>query len=233
MHTSSPCTSSTRFCAHRTRPTALLFRALKASAPAILACMATSDQAAAGSTSSRPQRVQQVLQYVQEHPLTVTSQHMQYDAEPSTPLPACIEGLTPADVLPPGTPADAHIGRVIAGLLYVACGGLDHAHNLITPLCWGSWTAYSGNPIPNSPVSSEAAYVHAIVHRQEGHCIGEFGSGFSNANYWYRSAGEHPIAVPLLKVGGYSCLYNMVALVGWHVLAVQRTVRLVLQNSSG
>jgi hypothetical protein len=23
------------------------------------------------------------------------------------------------------------------------------------------------------------------VHRQEGQCIGEFGSGFSNANYWW------------------------------------------------
>jgi hypothetical protein len=24
-----------------------------------------------------------------------------------------------------------------------------------------------------------------VVHRQEGQCIGEFGSGYSNANYWW------------------------------------------------
>lgn len=47
-------------------------------------------------------------------------------------------------------------------------------------------TAPIGKPIPDSPAAAEAAYVHAIIHRQEGQCIGEFGSGFSNANYWYR-----------------------------------------------
>lgn len=41
-----------------------------------------------------------------------------------------------------------------------------------------------GKPIVNSPAAAEASYVHAIIHRQEGQCIGEFGSGFSNANYW-------------------------------------------------
>lgn len=37
------------------------------------------------------------------------------------------------------------------------------------------------------------------MHRQEGACDGEFGSGWSNANYWYAAAGagDHPIARPL------------------------------------
>jgi hypothetical protein len=72
---------------------------------------------------------------------------MQYDAEPTTPLPDCIQGLSPADVVPKSSSSDAaasHMARVIAGLLYVACGGLDIAHNLVTPLCWGSWTPYGG-----------------------------------------------------------------------------------------
>lgn len=63
--------------------------------------------------------------------MTVTSQYMQYDASPSTQLPPCTAGLSPDDCLPP--PGDAtgdsdtrrHYARVIAGLLYVATGGLD------------------------------------------------------------------------------------------------------------
>jgi hypothetical protein len=120
--------------------------------------------------------------------MAVTSASMQYDAEPTTPLPACIQGLTPADVLPQhsssSSSSSSHMARVIAGLLFAACGGLDAAHNLVTPLCWGSWTAYAGQPIAGSPAAREAAHVHAIVHRQEGRCDGEFGSGFKNAVYW-------------------------------------------------
>lgn len=91
----------------------------------------------------------QVLEYLQSHPMTVTSLPMQYDADPIVPLPDCIAGLQPADVLPAGSSSSSstgreHMARVIAGLLYVACGGLDAAHNLVTPLCWGSWTPYAG-----------------------------------------------------------------------------------------
>ena len=90
---------------------------------------------------------QAVLDYLQDNPMTVTSSAMQYDADPTTPLPACVLGLLPADVLPDSTSssdARSHLARVIAGLLFAACGGLDQAHNLVTPLCWGSWTPYGG-----------------------------------------------------------------------------------------
>eukprot|EP00882_Tetradesmus_deserticola_P033686 GHRQ01038503.1.p2 GENE.GHRQ01038503.1~~GHRQ01038503.1.p2 ORF type:complete len:140 (+),score=45.12 GHRQ01038503.1:133-552(+) len=69
-----------------------------------------------------------------------------------------------------------------------------------SPACWAvRGVCIAGKPIPNSPAASEAAYVHALIHRQEGECIGEFGSGFSNANYWYRAAGQHPISAALFK----------------------------------
>lgn len=117
-----------------------------------LACMAALPPAAAAAAAraaKRPERVQQVLRFLLQHPMTVTSTPMQYDAEPTVPLPAVIQGLSPADVLPGGGNSSggstaAHMARVIAGLLYVAVGGLDAAHNLVTPLCWGSWTPYSG-----------------------------------------------------------------------------------------
>lgn len=87
---------------------------------------------------------QAVLDYLQQHPMTVSSLAMQYDAEPTTTLPDCTQGLSPADVAPSSSSEPSHMAKVIAGLLYAACGGLDQAHNLVTPLCWGSWTPYAG-----------------------------------------------------------------------------------------
>jgi hypothetical protein len=34
--------------------------------------------------------------------------------------------------------------RVVCGLIYVAFGALDAAHNAVTPLCWGAPTEYAG-----------------------------------------------------------------------------------------
>ncbi|KAG2497302.1 hypothetical protein HYH03_004885 [Edaphochlamys debaryana] len=151
-----------------------------------------------------PPKVQAVLEHLDAHPMRLSSIPMIYDSSVSSAhLPAAVQGLTPADVLPPpaqrrGTDpvAAEHFARVVAGLLYAACGGLDQAHNLVTPLCWGAPTPYAGPPIAGSPAAQDAAYVHAITHRAEGHCDGEFGSGFSNANYWYAATGNHAAVYP-------------------------------------
>ncbi|EFJ48918.1 hypothetical protein VOLCADRAFT_117381 [Volvox carteri f. nagariensis] len=111
-----------------------------------------------------PERVQAVLHYLEANPMRLQS----------IPMPATAAA------------AAEHYARVVAGLLYVACGGLDQAHNLVTPLCWGSPTPYGGPPVPGSPAAQDAAYVHALVHRAEGLHDGEFGTGFSNANYSMR-----------------------------------------------
>ncbi|PNW74197.1 hypothetical protein CHLRE_13g589100v5 [Chlamydomonas reinhardtii] len=130
---------------------------------------------------------------------------MIYDASVSSShLPAVVQGLGPEDVMPSRRRnkdplAADHWARVVAGLLYVGCGGLDHAHNLVTPLCWGAATAYGGRPIEGSPAAHDAAYVHALIHRSEGVHDGEFGSGFSNANFWYKAAGPHPIHPAVLE----------------------------------
>jgi hypothetical protein len=88
--------------------------------------------------------LQAVLDYLRHNPMTVSSLAMQYDAEPTTPLPDCLQGLSPAAVAPSSSSATADMAKVIAGLLFAACGALDHSHNLVTPLCWGSWTPYAG-----------------------------------------------------------------------------------------
>lgn len=79
-------------------------------------------------------------------------------------------------------------------------GGLDEAHNLITPHTWAAPTTFAGPPKLQSTMSRDAKYCHVIVHRMEGENLGEFGSGFNNSGYWmgqafYFSSGtsEHPI----------------------------------------
>lgn len=116
-----------------------------AAAWTVMAAAAGPADAKSSSRSNHPPRVQAVLDWLARNPMTVSSLAMQYDAEPTTPLPECIQGLSPADVVPTQHQASSEMAQVIAGLLYAACGGLDHAHNLVTPLCWGSWTPYAGN----------------------------------------------------------------------------------------
>ncbi len=157
-----------------------------------------------------------------EHGLALTSIPMEYTAQPAAPLPSIAAGLSPADVMPAGATSTAAAGQlpdeatVITALLYLALGGVDQAHNLVTPLSWGAPTNYGGRPKTGSPAAQDAAYVHALVHRLEGACDGEFGSGFSNAQYWYRAAGQHPIAPAVLAAakraaGGNARLEALVA----------------------
>jgi hypothetical protein len=116
----------------------------------------------------------QVLDYLQSHPMTVTNLPMQYEAEPTVPLPNCIAGLLPGDILPAGKSSSSsssssssvareHMARVVAGLLYVACGGLDAAHNLVTPLCWGSWTPYAGKRLMPPEYSFVLQYTSQVA----------------------------------------------------------------------
>ncbi|PNH08206.1 hypothetical protein TSOC_005291 [Tetrabaena socialis] len=179
----------------------LVAKALEASAPAPAGARPKGHAAAA---PHYPPRVQAVVEYVEANPARLQSIPMMYDADVAqSHLPPVVQGLTPEDVLPPQQQRHAvdplaaeHYARVVAGLLYVACGGLDQAHNLVTPLCWGAATPYGGRPIAGSPAAADAAYVHALVHRAEGLHDGEYGSGFSNANYWYFAAGSHPVVHP-------------------------------------
>eukprot|EP00798_Chlamydomonas_sp_ICE-L_P004084 gene4084-14184_t len=169
-----------------------------ASAVVMLAC--SPDAHAAKGPKYSP-AVRAVLDYLKDHPMQLTSGTMMY-YEPNqdlhTPLPAVADSLSPATVSQ-GCMKDSGFSLVVAGLLYLALGGLDHAHNLVTPLCWGSPTNYGGKPVRGSAAAKDAAYVHALVHRSEGFCEGEFGSGFSNANYWYGATGRHEIFPAVLE----------------------------------
>jgi hypothetical protein len=45
---------------------------------------------AAEGAAKKPKRVQEVLQYIKEHPIDIKSQPMYYEAQPPTPLPEVI-----------------------------------------------------------------------------------------------------------------------------------------------
>jgi hypothetical protein len=80
-------------------------------------------------------------------------------------LPECARNLQHSDVLENPTARQRHVIDVLLGLLYLACGGLDEAHALVTPHSWPSSTSFAGAPIRNSPVAKQATYAHAMVHR--------------------------------------------------------------------
>lgn len=172
-------------------------RAAMAAAAASVTVLAAASSAHAARSPTLPPRVAALLDHLKNHPMTVTSQCMQYDAEPSTPLPDVARSLTPDDCrIAPGS--RSRHADCIAGALLAAVGGLDAAHNIVTPLSWRSFTPYAGKPVACSPMeAADASYVHALIHRQEGSADGEFGSGFSNANFWHRTAaGAHASQSP-------------------------------------
>ena len=83
---------------------------------------------------------------------------------------------------------------VLKAALYLGIGGVDEAHNLVTPLSWGAFTEFGGFPVFGSVARQDASYVHALVHRAEGWNIGEFGgAGYSNSGYWWSMTGQHPV----------------------------------------
>lgn len=92
--------------------------------------------------------------------------------------------------------------EVGAAVLCLMMGGMDEAHNLVTPHSQASPTIFGGPAKHGSTMKREASYCHIIVHRNEGSNPGEMGSGFKNSKYWISStfpAGEiHPIW-PALK----------------------------------
>jgi len=97
---------------------------------------------------------------------------------------------------------DADRAEVGAATLCLMVGGVDEAHNLVTPHSWPAPTTFGGPPKHNSTMSKEAAYCHVIVHRMEGTNYGEFGTGYNNSSYWIGNAfgsGKHAIFPELRK----------------------------------
>jgi len=153
--------------------------------------------------------VEAALSQALRNGVPVRNQVMEYKADPMrSPLANCgIPALAPAgkkaaELLIQGLVAkvDQDSAEVAAAVLCLMLGGLDEAHNLITPHSWSAPTTFGGLPKLRSTASREAKYCHVIVHRMEGENLGEFGSGFNNSNYWlgqafYHSGGmsEHPI----------------------------------------
>ena len=147
------------------------------------------------------ERVQEILDFVSEKPLTVNGEKLLYlplKELDSSRLPSVIEGLSREDVIAtdrvkadeatiagrPLTHRELHMADVVAGILYLGCGGLDEAHDIVLPYSCPH-PELGGTPVLDSPAHSEACYAHAMVHRKEGQHLGELGMiGWNNACYW-------------------------------------------------
>mmetsp|Transcript_32628 Transcript_32628/g.104041 ORF Transcript_32628/g.104041 Transcript_32628/m.104041 type:complete len:234 (-) Transcript_32628:148-849(-) len=86
--------------------------------------------------------------------------------------PKGLRRLTADDVSSP-------LKRAAVACLYVGLDCLDEAHDLVAG---------------DSGEGTDAAYVHAVLHRREGPLIGELGlTGYQNARYWFGILGNtHP-----------------------------------------
>eukprot|EP01063_Lacrimia_lanifica_P040258 TRINITY_DN9075_c0_g2_i1.p3 TRINITY_DN9075_c0_g2~~TRINITY_DN9075_c0_g2_i1.p3 ORF type:complete len:192 (+),score=65.10 TRINITY_DN9075_c0_g2_i1:60-635(+) len=80
-------------------------------------------------------------------------------------------------------PMESEPARVLQALVWLGLGFLDAAHDLLQDLH-----------------SREASYAHCMLHRREGHAVGELGcTGFSNAHYWLGVLGGHPDLFPAVR----------------------------------
>lgn len=143
--------------------------------------------------------VDAVLEKVRQDGVPLRSQSMEYVSDPKrSPLSRACSELVPAsegrsvpeafiqELRSRGCKQDkAEMG---AAVLCLMLGGLDEAHNLVTPHSWASPTVFGGPPKFGSPVKLEASYCHSIVHRMEGFNPGEFGTGWNNSGYWISTA---------------------------------------------
>eukprot|EP00931_Biecheleriopsis_adriatica_P067182 TRINITY_DN4136_c0_g1_i1.p1 TRINITY_DN4136_c0_g1~~TRINITY_DN4136_c0_g1_i1.p1 ORF type:complete len:345 (-),score=64.34 TRINITY_DN4136_c0_g1_i1:43-1050(-) len=163
-----------------------------------------------------------VLELVQKDGVPVRSQVMEYKADPvRSPLQHCgVEALKAGgqqavSVLRTGLKArgaDIYSADVGAAILCLMLGGLDEAHNLVTPLTETRPTTFGGPPKLATEVQKEAAYCHAIVHRMEGENLGENGAGFKDSIYWIGQAfskGTSPHAIfPQLRAAADDLVGN-------------------------
>eukprot|EP00929_Paragymnodinium_shiwhaense_P004522 TRINITY_DN105518_c0_g1_i1.p1 TRINITY_DN105518_c0_g1~~TRINITY_DN105518_c0_g1_i1.p1 ORF type:complete len:342 (-),score=92.55 TRINITY_DN105518_c0_g1_i1:46-1071(-) len=136
--------------------------------------------------------VQTVLEKAEKNPLRLSSYRMQYQAKPSrSPLRSCgipiLEAEDGAQALVAelrGWGIGEHRADVAAAAVCLLLGGVDDAHNLVTPHCQLTPTVYGGLPIYKTEVVGEASYCNAIVHRMEGEQNSEYGTGFYQSTRW-------------------------------------------------
>lgn len=132
-------------------------------------------------------QIRDIFQFLEEHPLAVGGERMEYE-----PLQILSKRTSrkfadsPAfNLLPehlPGGKSDAERLRMLestgitagdeaaamCGLLQLACGGLDEAHDRITPMSWPDGTLFGGPPIAGSSARHDATLLHCLVHIREG-----------------------------------------------------------------
>eukprot|EP00906_Rhabdomonas_costata_P017124 RCo024653 len=99
-----------------------------------------------------------VLELLRSGPVQIQGRSMSYQPlgrlDPNR-LPKPVQGLKSSAL------GSSDMATVVAALLYLIVGGLDEAHDLVTPLSWPSPTAFGATPpVLDSPAAAEATYVH-------------------------------------------------------------------------
>ena len=95
--------------------------------------------------------------------------------------PDCAADVRSSDSLfaESATPEERPHRRAVLASVWLGLGMLDECHSLVQP------ESYAG---------SDAAYLHALLHRREGPHVGEVSmTGFDNARYWFGVLGGHSL----------------------------------------
>ena len=95
--------------------------------------------------------------------------------QPDESRRSLLAALTPEDVVAPHPLVDAEMARACLAGLWLRYDFLDASHEISQGI--------------ESPAGS---FWHGILHRREG--------DFSNAKYWFRRVGRHPVFEPLAAV---------------------------------
>lgn len=88
-----------------------------------------------------------------------------------------LRGLTPADLFPGRPVVDEERAAACLSALWLRFGFLDESHSLSQGIA-----------------SPEGSFWHGIMHRREG--------DYSNAKYWFRRVGDHPLYARLGAAAG-------------------------------
>ena len=102
---------------------------------------------------------------------------------PDTSMRDTLSALTIADAFAHANLADKEMARCCLSAIWLLYDFLDESHT-----------------ISQGIATAEGSFWHGIMHRREG--------DFSNAKYWFRKVGEHPIFLQLAEVNSHSVSWD-------------------------
>ncbi len=146
-------------------------------------------------------------------PLLDTDRNRALDrGHPNSRVWSQLSGLTAAAAFEPATIADSNMASAAVAGVWLLHDHLDDSHRLSQGIPTGT-----------------GSFWHGIMHRREG--------DYSNAKYWFRNAGDHPIqgrlAAVALELATPHRANNVLPADGWDAMAFVDACQAAVRGQSG